>query len=108
MSLPEAWTSPTSTASSTLTSPHTQRTTSTELAGQQELAGKLTLHPALYHVPIFCHIFLRSGKAITFVSQYDVELYQRIEQLVGKRLPLFETEKNEVMTFQERVDEATR
>ena len=26
----------------------------------------------------------RSGKAVTFVSQYDVELYQRIEQLLGK------------------------
>ena len=26
----------------------------------------------------------RSGKAVTFVSQYDVELYQRIEQLLGE------------------------
>ncbi|KAL3273069.1 hypothetical protein HHI36_014524 [Cryptolaemus montrouzieri] len=29
----------------------------------------------------------RSGKAITFVTQYDVELYQRIEHLIGKQLP---------------------
>ncbi|TRY67916.1 hypothetical protein TCAL_02936 [Tigriopus californicus] len=50
----------------------------------------------------------RSGKAITFVSQYDVELYQRIEQLIGKKLPKFQTEENEVMTFQDRVNEATR
>ena len=28
----------------------------------------------------------RSGKAVTFVSQYDVELYQRIEQLLGRRI----------------------
>jgi superfamily II DNA/RNA helicase len=29
----------------------------------------------------------RAGRAVTFVSQYDVELYQRIEHLLGKRLP---------------------
>ena len=29
----------------------------------------------------------RSGRAITFVTQYDVELYQRIEALLGKKLP---------------------
>ncbi len=50
----------------------------------------------------------RSGKAITFVCQYDVELYQRIEQLIGKKLPKYDTEESEVMAFQERVDEATR
>lgn len=50
----------------------------------------------------------RSGKAITFVSQYDVELYQRIEQLLGKQLELFKTEEVEVMTLQERVGEAQR
>ena len=26
----------------------------------------------------------RAGRAVTFVSQYDVELYQRIEALLGK------------------------
>ena len=50
----------------------------------------------------------RSGKAITFVSQYDIELYQRIEQLIGKKLPLYETVEDEVMAFQERVEEASR
>ncbi|CAB3227286.1 unnamed protein product [Arctia plantaginis] len=50
----------------------------------------------------------RSGKAITFVSQYDVELYQRIEQLIGKQLPLYKTEESEVMVLQERVAEAQR
>ena len=44
----------------------------------------------------------RSGKAITFVSQYDIELYQRIEQLIGKKLPLYETVDDEVMTFRDR------
>lgn len=50
----------------------------------------------------------RSGKAISFVTQYDVELYQRIEQLIGKQLPLYKTEEDEVMALQERVAEAQR
>ncbi|KAM3957137.1 putative ATP-dependent RNA helicase DDX47 [Aphomia sociella] len=50
----------------------------------------------------------RAGKSITFVSQYDVELYQRIEQLIGKQLPLYKTEESEVMVLQERVAEAQR
>ncbi|KAG7308394.1 putative ATP-dependent RNA helicase ddx47 [Plutella xylostella] len=50
----------------------------------------------------------RAGKAITFVSQYDVELYQRIEQLIGKQLPLYKTDESEVMVLQERVSEAQR
>ncbi|XP_063364499.1 probable ATP-dependent RNA helicase DDX47 [Cydia amplana] len=50
----------------------------------------------------------RAGKAVTFVSQYDVELYQRIEQLIGKQMPLYPTEESEVMVLQERVAEAQR
>lgn len=50
----------------------------------------------------------RSGRAITFVTQYDVELYQRIEQLIGKQLPLYKTEEDEVMVLQERVAESQR
>jgi ATP-dependent RNA helicase DDX47/RRP3 len=42
------------------------------------------------------------------VTQYDVELYQRIEHLLGKQLPLFKTEEDEVMALQERVGEAQR
>lgn len=50
----------------------------------------------------------RSGRSITFVTQYDVELYQRIEQLISKQLPLYPTEEEEVMLLQERVSEAHR
>ncbi|EDV99099.1 probable ATP-dependent RNA helicase DDX47 [Drosophila grimshawi] len=50
----------------------------------------------------------RSGQAITIVSQYDIELYQRIEQLLGKQLPLYKCEEDEVMALQERVAEAQR
>ncbi|KAL0129260.1 hypothetical protein PUN28_004158 [Cardiocondyla obscurior] len=50
----------------------------------------------------------RSGRSITFVTQYDVELYQRIEQLISKQLPLYPTEEEEVMLLQERIAEAQR
>lgn len=50
----------------------------------------------------------RSGKAVTFVTQYDVELYQRIEHLLGKKLPLYACEEDEVLALQERVGEAQR
>merc|ERR1719245_1366073 len=50
----------------------------------------------------------RSGKAITFVSQYDIELYQRIEKLMGKKLDEYPTKSEEVMVLGERVAEAQR
>ena len=50
----------------------------------------------------------RSGKSISIVTQYDVELYQRIEHLIGKKLPLFETNEEIAMLLNERVSEAGR
>lgn len=50
----------------------------------------------------------RSGKSITFVTQYDVEVYQRIEQALDKKLDEFPVDKDAVMLLQERVDEAQR
>ncbi|CAG5127809.1 unnamed protein product [Candidula unifasciata] len=50
----------------------------------------------------------RAGKAITFVTQYDIELYKRIEELIKKQLPLYQTEEEEVMQLVERVSEAQR
>ena len=41
-------------------------------------------------------------------ARYDVELYQRIEQLIGKKLPLHATVEEEVMSLMERVSEAQR
>ena len=38
--------------------------------------------------------------------RYDVELYQRIEHLIGKKLPLYETVEEEVMVLVERVTQA--
>merc|ERR1712156_310534 len=50
----------------------------------------------------------RSGRSITFVTQYDVELYQRIEHLIGKKLPLHPMVEDGVMLLVERVTEAQR
>ena len=50
----------------------------------------------------------RSGKSITLVTQYDVELYQRIEQLLGKKLTEFTVDKEGVALLQERVAESAR
>ncbi|CAI2177199.1 17282_t:CDS:2 [Funneliformis geosporum] len=51
----------------------------------------------------------RSGKSITLVTQYDVELYQRIEHVIGKKMELFPLDsKDDVMLLQERVSEAQR
>ena len=51
----------------------------------------------------------RSGKSITLVTQYDVEFYQRIEHVIGKKMDLFPIgSKDDVMLLQERVGEAQR
>ncbi|KAI8879662.1 DEAD-domain-containing protein [Backusella circina FSU 941] len=50
----------------------------------------------------------RSGKSVTFVTQYDVELIQRIEKDLDRKLDAFPAQKEEVMVLQERVDEAQR
>ncbi|EPQ58191.1 DEAD-domain-containing protein [Gloeophyllum trabeum ATCC 11539] len=50
----------------------------------------------------------RSGKSITLVTQYDVELIQRIESVIGKKMELWPTDKEEVALLRERVDEAAR
>ncbi|PPQ67665.1 LOW QUALITY PROTEIN: hypothetical protein CVT25_012693 [Psilocybe cyanescens] len=50
----------------------------------------------------------RSGKAITLVSQYDVELIQRIEEVIGKKMILYETEAEDIAALKERVGEASR
>lgn len=50
----------------------------------------------------------RSGKSITLVTQYDVELVQRIESVIGKRMEEWPTDKEEIALLRERVDEAGR
>jgi ATP-dependent RNA helicase DDX47/RRP3 len=50
----------------------------------------------------------KSGVAISFVTQYDVEIWLRIEGALGKKLNEYELEKDEVMVLAERVGEAQR
>ncbi|KAI0288170.1 DEAD-domain-containing protein [Russula brevipes] len=50
----------------------------------------------------------RAGKSITLVTQYDVELIQRIEAVINKKLDLWSTDKEEIALLRERVDEAGR
>lgn len=50
----------------------------------------------------------KSGIAISIATQYDLEIYQRIEAALGKELDQYPTEREEVMAFQSRVDEAMR
>ncbi|KAJ2868309.1 ribosomal RNA processing protein [Coemansia erecta] len=50
----------------------------------------------------------RSGRAVSFVTQYDIELLQRIEQVIGKKLESYPNEMDEVLMIQERVSEAQR
>ncbi|KAG8949093.1 ribosomal RNA processing protein [Tulasnella sp. 424] len=50
----------------------------------------------------------RSGKAITLVTQYDVELFQRIEGVIEKKMVEFVVDKEQVMLLKERVAEANR
>ena len=51
----------------------------------------------------------RAGKSITFITQYDVELVQRIEQVTGVKMTLFGgVDKDAVKLLIERVGEAQR
>ena len=50
----------------------------------------------------------RAGRAITIITQYDIENYTRIEQLIGKKLPEFPADESTVLLLLERVTEAQR
>ncbi|KAI9830418.1 MAG: ribosomal RNA processing protein [Phylliscum demangeonii] len=50
----------------------------------------------------------KSGHAISFVTQYDVEVWMRTETALGKKLLEYPTVKEEVMVLSERVGEAQR
>ncbi|EGG18826.1 putative RNA helicase [Cavenderia fasciculata] len=50
----------------------------------------------------------QSGRAITLVTQYDVEVYQRIEFALSKKLEEFPSESSSVLVFLEAVNEAAR
>lgn len=49
-----------------------------------------------------------AGRSVAFVTQYDVEAYQRLESLIGQKLPAFDVEEETVLILLERVNEAQR
>ena len=50
----------------------------------------------------------RAGRAINLITQYDVEVYQRIEHMLGEKLEAFQAPQEEVLLLMERVGEAQR
>ena len=50
----------------------------------------------------------RTGKSITLVTQYDVEILQRIEAAIGKKMVSFDVDKEAVAVLSETVARANR
>ena len=50
----------------------------------------------------------RSGKSITLVTQYDVEILQRIEAHIGKKMVSFDVDKAAVAILADTVARASR
>lgn len=50
----------------------------------------------------------KSGRAISLVTQYDVEPYQRCEEFIKKKLELYPTEEATVLVLMDRIAEAQR
>lgn len=50
----------------------------------------------------------KSGKAVSFVTQYDLEIWLRIEHALGKKIPEQVFNKDEAMVYMERVSDAQR
>lgn len=48
----------------------------------------------------------RSGKSISLVSQYDLELILRIEEVLGKKLSKESVDKDIILSFRDSVDKA--
>ena len=50
----------------------------------------------------------RAGKSITLVTQYDVEILQRIEAHIGKKMITFDVDKEAVALLSDSVAQAKR
>lgn len=49
-----------------------------------------------------------TGRSISFVTQYDMEIWLRIEAALGKKVDEYPAAKDEVMIFRGRVEEGCR
>ena len=59
-------------------------------------------------VPVNSLLIVRSGRSMTIVTQYDVELFQKIEALTGHKMEEYPAEQEAVLLLLERVGEAQR
>lgn len=50
----------------------------------------------------------RSGRSVTVVTQYDVEMFQKIEHLTGVKMEAFAAERDDVLLLLEQVSNAQR
>lgn len=50
----------------------------------------------------------RTGRAVTLVTQYDVEIFQKIETLIGKKLEEYPCEDKHALILNDSVVEAGR
>ena len=50
----------------------------------------------------------RTGRAVTLVTQYDVEIFQKIESLIGKKLEEYPVEDKHALILNDSVVEAGR
>ena len=50
----------------------------------------------------------KTGKAVTLVTQYDVEIFQKIESLIGRKLEEHPVENKHALILYESVNEAQR
>ena len=50
----------------------------------------------------------KAGRSVAFVTQYDVEAYQRLEALLQQKLPAYDAPEETVLVLLERVSEAQR
>jgi len=50
----------------------------------------------------------KAGRSIAYVTQYDVEAYQRLEGMLQMKLPQYDADEETVLVLLERVNEAQR
>ncbi len=67
------------------------------------MQAQVTINQSINHSD-----FCRSGRSLTLVTQYDVELFQKIEALTGHKMEEYPAEQEAVLLLLERVGEAQR
>lgn len=50
----------------------------------------------------------RAGRSLSIITQYDIELVQRIEHLIEKKLTEYYTNQDQVLSIKDSIDEKVR